>query len=308
MLTSSTSSCTGSSTESQEQSGSKRKLPSSFHKGASGARQDFTKTAAQLKAEGAKAPEFYKAGVSAFGSSKTSVGKVFLSKEQRVVHERVVQGGKNMFFTGSAGTGKSVVLREIIKDLRKKFSSKPDAVAVTASTGIAACNIGGVTLHSFAGCGLGIEPVEALVGKIKKNRKGASRWMRTVALVIDEGVLGGRIVRSIRVPIDTLHVQPVSMVDPDFLDKLNSIGQLLRKSPKPFGGIQVIMTGDFFQLPPVNKFSKATRYAFDADCWDSVVGDKVCLTQVFRQKDPGELENELKSTVRRKRPMITDED
>lgn len=80
----------------------------------------------------------------------------------------------------------------------------------------------------------------------------------------------------------------VSMVDPDFLDKLDQCGQLLRKSPKPFGGIQVVMTGDFFQLPPVNKFSKATRYAFDATCWDTLVEDKVCLTQVFRQKDPGE--------------------
>lgn len=115
-----------------------------------------------------------------------SVGKVFLSKEQRVVHDRVVNQGKSVFFTGSAGTGKSVVLREIIKGLRQKYQTKTDAVAVTASTGIAACNIGGVTLHSFAGCGLGLEPVETLVTKVKRNRKGASRWMRTNVLVIDE--------------------------------------------------------------------------------------------------------------------------
>lgn len=111
---------------------------------------------------------------------------MFLSKEQKVVHDRVVNHGKSMFFTGSAGTGKSVVLREIIKGLRSKHASKTDAVAVTASTGIAACNIGGVTLHSFAGCGLAIEPVEALVIKVKKNRKSASRWMRTSVLIIDE--------------------------------------------------------------------------------------------------------------------------
>lgn len=63
----------------------------------------------------------------------------------------VVDQGKSVFFTGSAGTGKSVLLREIIKSLRKKFAKSKDAVAITASTGIAACNIGGVTIHSFGG-------------------------------------------------------------------------------------------------------------------------------------------------------------
>lgn len=79
------------------------------------------------------------------------------------------------------------MLREIIKNLRKKFATAPDAVAVTASTGIAACNIGGVTLHSFGGAGIAVEPVEVLVGKIKKNKKAAARWLRTKVLIIDEG-------------------------------------------------------------------------------------------------------------------------
>lgn len=250
----------------------KRKLPPSFLEDKSSSKYGF-KTASQLKAEGVKTAFFKPAGgsrasnsVNSFGATKVSVGKVFLSKEQRAVHERVVEHGKSVFFTGSAGTGKSVVLREIIKGLRNKFATKTDAVAVTASTGIAACNIGGVTLHSFAGCGLGLEPVEALVTKVKRNRKGASRWMRTSVLIVDE----------------------ISMVDPDFLDKLNQLGQIIRKSPKPFGGIQVIMTGDFFQLPPVNKSNTATRYAFDAKCWGELVQESICLTQVFRQKDASE--------------------
>lgn len=67
--------------------------------------------------------------------------------------------------------------------------SSPDAVAVTASTGIAACNIGGVTLHSFGGAGLALEDVKLLVGKIRKNKKAAARWARTKVLIIDEGVL-----------------------------------------------------------------------------------------------------------------------
>ena len=80
-------------------------------------------------------------------------------------------------------------MREIIKALRKKYATAPDAVAVTASTGIAACNIGGVTLHSFGGIGLGIEEVNVLAGKVRKNKKASARWMRTKVLIIDEGEL-----------------------------------------------------------------------------------------------------------------------
>jgi ATP-dependent DNA helicase PIF1 len=89
--------------------------------------------------------------------------------------------------TSHAGTGKSVLLREIIQNLRNKWKKAgSDAVAITASTGIAACNIGGVTLHSFAGIGLGIESAQVLTDKIKKNKKATTRWMRTRVLIIDE--------------------------------------------------------------------------------------------------------------------------
>jgi hypothetical protein len=98
--------------------------------------------------------------------NKQKIGKIFLSDEQKAVLDAVVSRGKSMFFTGSAGTGKSVLMREIITNLRKKFRHEPDRVAVTASTGLAACNIGGVTLHSFAGIGLGKEPVPELVKKV----------------------------------------------------------------------------------------------------------------------------------------------
>jgi ATP-dependent DNA helicase PIF1 len=94
------------------------------------------------------------------------VASLFLSDEQRGVLEAVVEKGKSIFFTGSAGTGKSVLMREIIKKLRDKYKREPDRVAVTASTGLAACNIEGVTLHSFAGIGLGKEAVPELVKKV----------------------------------------------------------------------------------------------------------------------------------------------
>ncbi|KAK3044274.1 hypothetical protein LTS18_001730, partial [Coniosporium uncinatum] len=110
---------------------------------------------------------------------KNTVHRVFLSEEQQHVLDLVVQQKKSVFFTGSAGTGKSVLLREIISALRKKFVREPDRVAVTASTGLAACNIGGTTLHSFAGIGLGKENVQELIKKVKKSQKNRHRWMRT---------------------------------------------------------------------------------------------------------------------------------
>ena len=114
------------------------------------------------------------------------MSRVFLSLEQQRVLEAVVKQGRNVFFTGSAGTGKSVLLRYILSDLKQKYKLKPDAVAVTASTGIAACNVGGTTLHSFGGVGLAKESPERLLSYIRRNRKAITRWMRTAVLIIDE--------------------------------------------------------------------------------------------------------------------------
>lgn len=198
-------------------------------------------------------------------SKRKQVARVFLSEEQQHVLDLVVEKKKSVFFTGSAGTGKSVLLREIITSLRKKYAREPDRIAVTASTGLAACNVGGVTLHSFAGIGLGKEPVAELVKKIKRNQKAKHRWMRTKVLVIDE----------------------VSMVDGELFDKLESIARQLRNNGRPFGGIQLVITGDFFQLPPVPDKGKIAQFAFDAGTWPTAVEFTIGLHHVFRQKDPG---------------------
>ncbi|KXN81113.1 ATP-dependent DNA helicase PIF1 [Leucoagaricus sp. SymC.cos] len=145
--------------------------------------------------------------------------KVELSPEQARVYERV-KAGKNVFFTGSAGTGKSVLLREIIK-LKRNLLYYPEAVAITASTGIAAINIGGVTLHSWAGIKLGGEPVERFVGKIRYQRlfePVLKRWKEVQTLIIDE----------------------ISMIDGALFDYLEEIARGLRKSSLPFGGIQQV--------------------------------------------------------------------
>lgn len=165
---------------------------------------------------------------------------------------------------GFEGTGKSVLLREIISALRRKFVREPDRVAVTASTGLAACNIGGVTLHSFAGIGLGKEPAEDLVKKIRRNMKAKQRWMRTKILIIDE----------------------VSMVDGELFDKLEQIARTIRNNGRPFGGIQLVITGDFFQLPPVPEMGRVARFAFDAGTWTTSIEHTIGLHHVFRQKDP----------------------
>ena len=218
----------------------------------------------KLVKDDVKDPEAQRSGKPVTTKAK-KVPRVFLSDEQRKVLDLVAESKKSVFFTGSAGTGKSVLLREIIRVLREKHKREPDRVAVTASTGLAACNVGGVTLHSFAGIGLGKEAAPELVKKIKRNSKAKIRWMRTKVLVIDE----------------------ISMVDGDLFDKLESIARAIRNNGRPFGGIQLVITGDFFQLPPVPDYGRIAKFAFDAATWNTSIDHTIGLTQVFRQKDPG---------------------
>ncbi|KAL2271487.1 hypothetical protein VTJ83DRAFT_858 [Remersonia thermophila] len=199
--------------------------------------------------------------------SSQSKGPINLSAEQQYVKTLVVDRGQSVFFTGPAGTGKSVLMRAIIHDLKKKHARDPERVAVTASTGLAACNIGGMTLHSFAGIGLGKEDVSTLVKKIRRNPKAKNRWTKTKVLIIDE----------------------VSMVDGELFDKLSQIGRIIRNNGRPWGGIQLVITGDFFQLPPVPEGAgkeRESKFAFDAATWSMSIDHTIGLTEVFRQRDP----------------------
>ncbi|KAG8165835.1 hypothetical protein KVR01_004387 [Diaporthe batatas] len=190
---------------------------------------------------------------------------IALSNEQEHVKKLVCEKGQSVFFTGPAGTGKSVLMRAIIQDLKKKHVKDPERLAVTASTGLAACNIGGMTLHSFAGIGLGKDDAQTLVKKIRRNPKAKNRWMRTRVLIVDE----------------------ISMVDGDLFDKLSQVGRIIRNNGRPWGGIQLVITGDFFQLPPVpDSHSRDTKFAFEAATWNTSIDHTIGLTEVFRQKDP----------------------
>ena len=154
-----------------------------------------------------------------------------LSKEQMKVME-MVKNGESVFFTGSAGTGKSYLLKQIISAL------PPESTFATASTGSAACQIGGTTLHAFAGIGSGSAPLQQCIAQASRDHK-AAQWRKCRCLVIDE----------------------ISMIDADYFDKLDAVAKAVRKCKRPFGGIQLVLCGDFLQLPPVTKEGEK-KYCF----------------------------------------------
>ena len=180
---------------------------------------------------------------------------ITLTKEQNKVLQ-LVQSGRNVFFTGSAGTGKSFLLKRIVGAL------PPDVTFVTASTGVAACQINGTTLHAFAGIGSGEASVEQCI-KLAQRKDVAPQWRRCKHLIIDE----------------------ISMVDGVFFQKLESVARAVRGNDKPFGGIQLILCGDFLQLPPVTKKGEKRVFCFQSSSWSKCVNTNYELTDIRRQND-----------------------
>jgi ATP-dependent DNA helicase PIF1 len=188
-----------------------------------------------------------------------------LNAQQQAALEAVCEG-RNVFLTGPGGVGKSFLIRHIVKTLAEQGKK----VAVTALTGCAALLLGpeAKTIHSWAGIGLGKESATQICAGIKKYAyKTMRRWITTHTLIIDE----------------------VSMMTPEVLELLNDVAQTLRRKPVPFGGIQVILVGDFFQLPPVNKMDDSTtptRFVFESPVWKELDLRVVELTEIVRQADP----------------------
>jgi ATP-dependent DNA helicase PIF1 len=188
-----------------------------------------------------------------------------LNPQQQAALEAVCEG-RNVFLTGPGGVGKSFLIRHIVKTLTEKGKK----VAVTALTGCAALLLGheAKTIHSWAGIGLGKENCATICAGIRKYAyKTLRRWMTTHTLIIDE----------------------VSMMTPEVLELLDNVAQTLRRKPVPFGGLQVILVGDFFQLPPVNKAddpATPTRFVFESPVWNQLNLRVIQLTEIVRQADP----------------------
>uniref|UniRef100_A0A6C0ER75 AAA+ ATPase domain-containing protein n=1 Tax=viral metagenome TaxID=1070528 RepID=A0A6C0ER75_9ZZZZ len=186
------------------------------------------------------------------------------SREQQFAFDKYIRG-HNIFITGPGGSGKS----ELIKRINQHAYHQGKNIYVTALTGCAAVllNCKAKTLHSWSGIGLGNGSCEQLITKIKKNKFAKAIWKETDILIVDE----------------------VSMLSLKLFNILNEIGKAVRGNFKPFGGIQLIFSGDFYQLPPVgNKDEPDTmRFCFESDDWNSVFHRdcQIQLVKIFRQTD-----------------------
>jgi ATP-dependent DNA helicase PIF1 len=170
-----------------------------------------------------------------------------LSFSQKKALEAIMKR-KSVFYTGAAGTGKSFILKVLLDIL--EVLGLTNKIAITAPTGVAACNIRGLTIHSWSGIGLGTESLENLLPIVERNRNAKSRWKDTEILIIDE----------------------ISMLSGELFDKLDMIGRRMRNCLLPFGGLQLILCGDFFQLPPIG-VGKLTTFCFESNAWKELFGN-----------------------------------
>ena len=172
---------------------------------------------------------------------------------------KILHSGENVFITGQAGSGKTFLLNKFINEARKKGKT----VAVTATTGLAATHLNGTTIHSWSGMGVANSISGNFYSKIRKPRR--ENICETDILIIDE----------------------ISMLHDYRLDMVNAILKKIRKNNSPFGGIQLVMSGDFFQLPPVNRYDDEFKGGFvtESVAWRQA-GLKFCyLNEQHRQAD-----------------------
>jgi len=173
----------------------------------------------------------------------------------------ILKSGKNVFLTGSAGTGKTHVLNLYIDYLK----ARKVPVAITASTGIAATHMNGMTIHSWAGIGVKEHLTQGNLATMKTKKYLKKHLEKAKILIIDE----------------------ISMLHKNQLNLVNTVLQYFKNNNESFGGIQVVLSGDFFQLPPIGKRTEQSRdkFSFMSEAWVNA-NLKVCyLTEQYRQND-----------------------
>lgn len=172
-----------------------------------------------------------------------------------------IENKENILLHGPGGCGKSYCLKYIADYFQKKNKK----IACTSTTGVSAINlcdserkISATTLHSWSGIGIGTLSAKKLIAKIYTKKEARERWLTTEILILDE----------------------VSMLGATLIDKIDYIGRHIRQSDLPFGGLQVIFSGDFLQLPPVKD-----DWAFNSDVWESIKFHPYILTEPKRYDD-----------------------
>jgi len=171
----------------------------------------------------------------------------------------ILKSGNNVFITGSAGTGKTYLLNQFIRYLKSRKISP----AIVAPTGIAASHLGGQTIHSFFSLGIRDWIDDSFIESLLEKKYLQTRFCKLKILIIDE----------------------ISMVSPEIFSAIDIILRAFKKFDQPFGGVQVILSGDFFQLPPISKFPKEKRFAWQSPAWRDLNLKTCYLEKKHRQDD-----------------------
>ena len=171
----------------------------------------------------------------------------------------ILKSGKNVFITGSAGTGKTYLLNLYTQYLKERRVYP----TIVAPTGIAASHLGGQTIHSFFALGIRDSIDEGYVDFLLDKKYLKTRFSKLKLLIIDE----------------------VSMISPEIFSSMDLILRGFKGTDAPFGGVQVVISGDFFQLPPVSKVPKEKRFAWQSPAWKALELQTCYLQKKFRQDD-----------------------
>ena len=191
--------------------------------------------------------------------------EINLDNEQQKAYNKYINK-ENIFITGPGGTGKTYLIKHIAEHAKKNKKQ----IKICALTGCAAILLecGATTLHRFAGIGLATGSIESVVNKVLKNIRRRINWN-----------------------IDILIVDEVSMLSLKLLKILDRIARKIRKQPNiPFGGIQIIFSGDFYQLPPIgdNDDEESKKFCFESPLWNKIFSqdNHIILKKIYRQNDP----------------------